>query len=201
MKQRTTRSEAVVWSDDFGQKSLDGWTLCGSFSAEEGTLKAVDSPTYEHGMNLASHPSSTAYGTWSFDAYISSALTPPMVVMFVSDLAPTIPPPADHKIHVYMLEILELNKTAFNLIKLTGKGQDQTPINLASYRATRTLSGRQHIDITRDSSGRFRVYLNRKMVMDVVDTSITTSQNLAFLAPPGKALGNIVVSKTVDVLP
>ena len=201
MKQRTARSEAVVWSDDFADKSLDGWTQCGSFTAEEGTLKAVDSPSCEHGMHLATHPSPVAYGTWSFDAYISSALTPRMVVMFISDFAPTMPPPADHEIHVYMLELLEHDKTVLNLIKLTGKGQDQTPINLDSYRATRDLSGRLHIDITRDSGGRFRVYLNRKMVMDVVDTSITTSQNLAFLAPPGTALGNVVASKTVDVLP
>lgn len=201
MKQRTTRSEAVVWSDDFSNKSLDGWTQCGSFTAEDGTLKAVDSPTCEHGMHLATHPSTVAYGTWSFDAYISSALTPRMVVMFISDFAPTMPPPPDHEIHVYMLELLEHDKTVLNLIKLTGKGENQTPINLDSYRATRDLSGRLHIDITRDSSGRFRVYLNRKMVMDVVDTSITASQNLAFLAPVGTALGHIAVSKTVDVLP
>lgn len=199
MKQRATSSEAVVWSDDFDDKEFDGWTFQGNFTAAEGTLKALECPTCRHGMNLASHPSPIAYGTWSFDIYISSALTPRMVIMFIGDFAPQIPPPADHEIHVYMLEILEYDKTMLNLIKLTGKGENQTPTNLVSYRATRGLSGWQHVDITRETDGRFRVHLNRKLVMEAVDASITTSQSFCFLAPAGKALDNIVVSKTIHI--
>ena len=199
MKQRATHSETAVWSDDFDDKQLDGWTLQGNFAADEGTLKALECPACEGGMNLASHPSSIAYGTWSFDAYISSALAPRLAVMFISDFPPNVPPPADQEIHAYMLEILELDKTALNLVKLTGRGENQTPAYLASYRATRDLRGWLHVDITRETDGRFRVYLNRKLVMEAVDTLITTSQNFGFMAPAGKALDNIVVSRAVHI--
>jgi hypothetical protein len=199
MKQRATQSETAVWSDDFDDKKLDGWTLQGDFTADEGTLKALECPACEGGMNLASHPSSIAYGTWSFDAYVSGALAPRLAVMFIGDFPPDIPPPADQEIHVYMLEILELDKTALNLIKLTGRGENQTPAYLASYRATRDLHGWQHVDITRETAGRFRVHLNRKLVMEAVDVSITTSQSFCFLAPAGKALDNIVVSRAIHI--
>jgi len=199
MKQRTTSSEATVWSDDFDGKQLDGWTLQGNFSADEGTLKALECPARAGGMNLASHPSPIAYGTWSFDAYISSALTPRTVVMFIGDFPLDLAPPAGYEIHVYMLEILDLDKTVLNLVKLTGQGDHQTPTYLASYRATRDLSGWLHIDITRETDGRFRVHLNRKLVMEAVDTFITTSQNFIFFAPSGKALDNIVVSKAIHI--
>ncbi len=198
MSQQTPRARAIVWSDDFSGGKLDGWTIRGNFAAGK-TLKTLDCPTCYQGLNVASHPSPIAYGTWSFDVYISSALEPRMLIMFVSDCPPDMPLAADCEIHVYMLEVLEYSHTVLNLIKLTGKGENQTPSDLASYRATRDISGWQHVDITRDTDGRFRVYLNRKLVMDVVDKSITTSQNFAFLAPGGKALNHIVVSKAIDV--
>jgi hypothetical protein len=55
-----------------------------------------------------------------------------------------------------------------------------------------------HIDVTRDDEGRICIYLNRKLVIDLVDKSCNSSSFFQFLSESGPAIDNIVVKDYVD---
>ena len=166
---------AAVWSDNFNDKSYDGWTeISGIFSAEENTLK-----TPFKALNMISHPSTVATGTWSFDIYIPSGRLGQ--IHFVGVLGKT------YDLHVGT-EFIDLYKIMDGSLTTM----------LASYGAY-SFSGWQHIDITRDEDGKICVYKNGRLVIDVIDTSITTSEYFLFVTgSPEMELDNIVVRNTVE---
>jgi hypothetical protein len=59
------------------------------------------------------------------------------------------------------------------------------------------LQGWQHLIITRETSGHFKVYINYTLSpqMEVVDTTTSTSVFFNFVCSEGQALDNIVVSE------
>ena len=73
----TTTNAAEVWSDDFHDPNLPGWTffghendtshveIGGNFSAASGMLTVLDDD-----FNVARQNSSTNVGTWSFDMFV-----------------------------------------------------------------------------------------------------------------------------------
>ncbi|MFX1560045.1 MAG: hypothetical protein ACFFBL_05620, partial [Promethearchaeota archaeon] len=59
----TSTTAAVEWSDDFEDLGISDWTIeQGDFSVDDGTLRPNGT-----GWNRISHPSTVAFGTWSFD--------------------------------------------------------------------------------------------------------------------------------------
>ena len=172
-------SAATVWSDDFDDGDYDGWVVEGKFTAEENTLKA-DSEV----INVALCPSTVATGTWSFDVYVTNYGGG--TVYFMWSIAQ----------QGYALNIQTIGDIALYI------GTGQTSTEFTDYRFKSGILGWQHFDITRDSGGRICVYHNGSLIMDTVEDSFAVSQYFGYQSNhPGKALDNIVVSDTVDILP
>ena len=181
---------ATVWSDDFDDGDYDGWTVTvGSFSAEENTLEAGSGDA-----NLVYHPSSVATGTWSFDILIG-AIDHADVFFMCSDAA------IDQA-----YDFTQIDRSCY--LALSDEGvvllrQRDGPFEaLTGYDFKIEISGWQHIDVTRNSDGRICVYQDGNLVIDTVETSVTTSQFFAFWNTGEEAtIDNIVVSNTVDIEP
>ncbi len=176
----------------------DGWTekTEGSFSAADGTLRATGEPTNERSLwNYVEHPSSVAYGTWSFDVYITDTPGHHFYVWFmINDWASS---PGS----VYGYDIAILRK-GYELLKRAGDvAWDGTIVLDDVTLGPGHYSGWKHIDVTRDADGHFYVYGNGTLLMEKVDTETTTSTHFRFGSEAGPALDNVVVSNTVDITP
>ena len=202
---------AVIWEDDFDDMLLEGWTTSAlnlsdggtpcdaDFSLDEGFLLANNSDL----LNMASHSSATSYGTWDFDVRVENTSVKVLSeVYFVttgwSDQGPT----------GYCLGIQ--NNNSYGELDGPGFGIERTVNDLAGNFAELVggssiesgIVGWHHITITRTPANRFRVYLNRSLIIDVVDTetqSVTLEGDLFLLiAQEGIALDNIRVSDSID---
>jgi len=180
---------ATVWSDDFNDGNYDGWTvLNGTFSAEDHTLKSIG------GGGVIIYPSSVTTGTWSFDILgVNDTF-----VGFMSNY----PLP--------LTAVTALSVTSGHLLLELGSMIQGTYSTLQEYQfpSGTDLSGWRHFDITHSSDGRTCVYHNGQLVMDWVNTQVTTSEYLwirfgtsAQLLDVEGAIDNIVVSNTVDIEP
>ncbi len=54
-----------------------------------------------------------------------------------------------------------------------------------------------HIDVTRDSNGRWCLYVNSILEMDIVDNKISEFGYFGFWAQAGPAIDNVIVSDTI----
>ena len=205
---------AVVWVDDFNDGNYNGWTVRGflkidggilgqkktegNFSAADSTLRATGEPANVKDTlwNLAEHPSSVAYGTWSFDVNAMDIPEHHFYVFFMINDWETFP----ESTYGYCIYISPKD-AEFKLMKLAGDARfikiplDRYQFDLAAF------SGWQHIDVTRDTDGQFYVYINGTLRLEAVDTEITTSTNFRFGSETGPALDNVIVSDTVDITP
>ncbi|UCE09164.1 MAG: hypothetical protein JSW61_09290 [Candidatus Thorarchaeota archaeon] len=204
-------SATMVWSDDFSDGNYVGWTINGinmtavpavlvdgNYSADDGLLRA----TGEGGgwiWNLASHPSTVATGTWSFD--INSPPTEPglthFYVFFISDdsdIATGIPDgyalktemiPDDHGFRGFILE------------KFAGNEDQQ----IAQYHTEQDVLGGYHVDITRDSTGLFNVWINGTHRMSGQDNTHSASGYFRFSTPAGPAIDNVEVFDSIEFDP
>jgi hypothetical protein len=196
---------ATMWSDDFNDGNYEGWTVSGasnpwnpgfeileegSFSATNKALQATGDPDL---WSWASHPSTVATGTWRLDIYLTSG-TPwgGMGVTFILD-KPIYTLPLDW--HGYELDLMDNGE----LVLLARDGSSYSVL----YRSTfpRRSNSWIHIDVTRDVDGRFCVYANGTLRIDVVDKRYTTSGYFLLGSQPGPAIDNVVVSNTVDIEP
>ena len=182
---------APVWSDNFNDGNYDGWTvLNGTFSAGDHTLRNIGG---EGGLIV--HPSSVATGTWSFD------------VLGVNDtdvgFMSTYPVPLSGMV---CLDWGQYHSPRTEMELNLGSG-GWTMLGMWTFGS---ITGWQHVDITRGSDGRICVYQNGTLVVDTFCTSITESQYfwVCFsLTSDFKiqnvegAIDNIVVSNTVDIQP
>ena len=173
-------SAATVWSDDFDDGDYDGWVVAeGKFTAEEDTLKAE-----AEDANSAFRPSTVATGTWSFDIYVTNYGGGVVYFMWL---------PGGEG---YFLNIPTIGKIELYI------GLGETYTRFTDYRFKSTILGWQHFDITRDPDGRICVYHNGSLAIDTVEDSYTASHYFGYQSRhPGKAIDNIVVSNTVDILP
>ena len=200
----------VVWSDDFNDEKLDGWTVVmGQLSAEGGLLHSIESGwiidqeyTLQSG---AYHPSTVSIGTWSFDFLLNSSDTPEIA-----------------------LEFLNLEQNKWSLDEMGGKqfksygfyagwsypGQYKilknprfpNSIELALVRAPHDIENVwHHVDITRDENGRIVVWVDGELIADLVDTEHEESKyfgvHLEYSHRGYSYIDNIVVSNTIDIEP
>lgn len=201
---------SVVWSDNFNDGNYDGWTVYGinsykygrsvrtegSFSAADGTLRATGEPTDEGNLwNYIEHPSTVAWGTWSFDVYITDTPGHHFYVWFMINDWASFP------LSAYGYDIA-LFRREYALWKRAGDLAWGGTIVLDSVRiGLDQVYGWKHIDVTRDADGQFFVYINGTLLLEKVDTEITTSTHFRFGTEAGPALDNVVVSNTVDITP
>lgn len=222
----TLQSNARNWSDDFDDGDYEGWTITGynfepffadmmtppipiqgNYSAEDGTLLSLG-PRVPGLAGVASHPSTVAYGTWSFDIHITDETEEHFYVYFATDDW------GDYPLHInsydiaivlqpgqaWSWELDEGAKSGFVLVKRNGAALEGGWQGLGSYSLYEELSGVYHIDITRDHHGNFKVYLDGDLVIEATDTEHTTSTWFRFTGEPGPAIDNVVVKDTVDDL-
>jgi hypothetical protein len=201
----------TVWSDNFNDGNYEGWTVSGalnpfsvaeilengSFSAASKVLQAGGSPTVDPSLwSWASHPSTVATGTWSFDLYMTSAITSMDVGVILILDKPTYTVPLDW--HGYTLELAHTG--VLYLWRWNG-GSSTNFSEIGSGTFPYKEGSWIHIDVTRNADGRFCVYTNGTLRIDAVDKRYFTSSYFLFESRPGPAIDNIVVSNTVDIQP
>ncbi len=199
----------VVWSEDFDDGDIDGWTIVqGNFSVEDGTLRSIVEEFHyaeRWFLSVMYHPSTIAVGTWSFDFMFDSPSESPVIVVdFMSQTQ-----------HQY-LGTSRGNNYGFYVgneypaqVVLYQDAHFQGPGGSFVERHT-TFSGTErqkwhHIDITRDEEGRLRVYIDGDLGIDVVDKAYSESSFLGVMLEHSRrgdaVIDNIVVSDTIDVEP
>jgi len=176
-----------VWSDDFDDGNYQGWIVdSGIFSAEDGTLKPVSGDNYYAIIHL----SSVASGTWSFDVLVGTETD--ILFMYTPSLNEE---DQDQGMVIYWFGT---HIRLYSISSFYDAGSER----LGEYIFSSSISGWQHLDITRNSNGRTCIYHNGKLILDVVDSATITSSEYFIYEPTGEAaIDNIVVSNTVDIEP
>lgn len=189
----TTANAEVVWQDDFNDKVLDGWTLYGysetesivkiegNFSAADGTLKVLDDD-----INVARHDSTTSVGTWSFDMFVP-----------------------DDDYGVFSVDLMSNGSALYTFGNASIAGVGANLIDHKFVVSTlvgsvyqnlkniyvEPLEGWHHIEVSRNSDGRFLVSFNGTLEANVTSTSVTSSTYLQVFCNnvTGAAIDNLVV--------
>ncbi len=177
-------SATVIWAEDFEDGNHDGWTVhLGTFSAVDNTLRASGFV-----LNAISHPSSLETGTWSIDLYFSPIPHYSSIYMFVEDIGQGI---GNNGYWLYI--------TTFRVTLHLETEFVTDPI--ANFSFPEPLNGWQHFDITRDSTGLIRTYINETLCMEATHTEHNTANYFLIQLRDGDAIDNVVVSDTIDITP
>ncbi len=180
---------ALMWSDNFDDGDMDEW-ITHEFQGYEPNYTVIDGIVYSQGedyMNIAGHNSSVVYGTWSIDVYVNRPTgieiieTAAIGTGYSQDAYEVVFDPDVNQ--VYFQELYATSDTTWGSIVHDRK--DMNPL------------GWHHLDVTRDLKGYFCVYLNRSLILEAVDLTVTTS-NVFAVAFAG-AFDNVVVNNTVDI--
>ena len=149
---------AEVWSDNFNDEDISDWTvlawdegssITGNFSAEGGVLTALDND-----LNLARHDSTTNVGTWSFDMYVPDLPNAIVAINFMSN--------GSRPLYYYnsmMVSVQAMTEGTDRFIIWEIRGWEAIEFE-APYFPTEGVVGWHHIDITRSSTGNFKVFFN-----------------------------------------
>jgi hypothetical protein len=172
-----------VWSDNFNDGNHVGWTVYnGEFNCAGSRCEGWGAGDF----NDASHPSTVAVGTWSFDV---DGL--PMIHFMASDLDPT----SDWPDNSYAFTFDPVDG-CWRLIRMTGG---------AFYPLRRSY---EHIDgssvsvvITRNATDFIHIWINDDLCMTDQDTTHSSSEYFYIRLQQGTWIDNIVVSDTVDRRP
>jgi hypothetical protein len=205
---------AVVWSDDFNDGNYDGWTICenmdlynGSYGFANSNWSAANNYLQvdheDHG--IITHPSSIAYGTWSFDFKANETqvgLGSSVEIVLIS---------SDHVLWTDDWGDPERTVIWIRFDVLTHEEPHNFTLRLSKmYGGNYTLidsvfhvpvAGWLHFDVTRNTTGWFSVYLNDSPIpiMEGEDTDIDTSQLFWLWIEEWHMIDNIVVDD--EVLP
>ncbi|UCE10696.1 MAG: hypothetical protein JSW61_01830 [Candidatus Thorarchaeota archaeon] len=178
---------AVVWSDDFNDGDMDGWETWEYFGGDV-NFTVVDGIVYSggDGINMASHDSNVAYGTWSFDILIGGYQL--SGVNFINDATGM-----GYGLRFCIESHNGIGQSSIQLIK-------DYPEVLLAHRVMNP-SGWNNITVTRDNTGYFCVYDDENLIIEAVENSITTSVDVLFVFEESADCGfdNVVVSDTVDM--
>ncbi|MHA2293771.1 MAG: hypothetical protein ACXACK_16540 [Candidatus Hodarchaeales archaeon] len=223
-------SATTVWTENFEDGNLNDWDLFGTstnvlddimtrhnvseFSVVDGALTAPNSQNWGQ-VSEASHNSTVAYGTWSFDWVVAEG-----TIHKVYDEILFIYTDREHNYDatgVTTSDFLE-GISGYGLILSSSKypyGDDIAGPGLTLLEYTNqkelvefhgkhqfgtNLVGTYQIDITRDSQGNFKIYFDSVLYIQATDNSTTTSEKFNFLSFRGDSqIDNITVSDSVDV--
>ena len=200
----TTANATVVWSDDFNDGTYaPEWTVCDNLTSSgfhngdygwngstwTATNNYLERPTEDFTeWGIISHPSDIAYGTWSFDVNASGT------IFLISN-------------SFYDMDDLYEDGNSYFLFFELDTYEEEFTIYLAKrFDDARTILDSQsqipiadwhHIDVTRNMTGCFIVYLDGSQIMQVVDTDIDTSEMFWLWFYLGDMIDNIVVDDEV----
>jgi hypothetical protein len=208
-KSDSFQCSSVVWSDDFEDEDVSDWQifgvnhtanpdvlLSGSCSAAGGVLRP-NGPEW----NYAGYNSSVAYGTWSFDVDVQDVGVVGnhhFSVAFISEQFNDDWLSFARLGEVYALIFYTNAYDDSGLISLGMGSHDPPTTNILGSWSTDNLIGWRHIDITREESGQFYVYVDGVLRIDGIDTVHTTSERFYFLCCQNPGLDDVSVSNTID---
>ncbi|MFX1484038.1 MAG: hypothetical protein ACFFCP_12735 [Promethearchaeota archaeon] len=194
----TTSNAAVVWSDDFENPALPGWTIYGwsnrttsyeiiegNFSAASGRLTALDDD-----INIAIHDSTTNVGTWIFDLFIPEYDDDDFWGIYVTFMSNGSRP----ALHFTNMEVdFGAWNEALGLITMELVGYEAYT---RSIMAVDSIEGWHHVAISRSSDNRFLIALNGTIAANYTSDAVTSSTYLEFFCnnATGAAIDNLVVS-------
>lgn len=209
-------SSEVVWSEDFEDGDMEGWTITqGNFTVVNGYLESSVKEKYKGPIGGADidllsccfTQSNIAVGTWSFDIYFDCQGEHPQIFIEFMTMKQT---------------RWSLNSDASFLQETYGiyAGYEYPGIyklythpyfpGFKEIDPYSTIPGTKrkvwhHIDITRDQEGLIRVYIDGILGIDKIDTIVTESSYFGIILEysfRGKSyIDNIVVSDTIDIHP
>jgi Carboxypeptidase regulatory-like domain len=200
---------AVVWSDNFDDGNLDGWTTSGAypfemkgtiaralvpgnFSAADKTLRATGAPRSQ-AYSFITHPTVTV-GTWSWDLYCNVEGAPNNLIGLADWIdRPNITLPFDWNGHG-----VDIGQYGGIIFKRIDNGS-YLDIGRGSWKPK--PGSWTHIDMTHDSEGRWLLYINGTLCMDKVDKQFSEFGYFGLWLQPGPAIDNVVVSDTIYVPP
>lgn len=202
-------SSEVVWSEDFNDGDMDGWTVTqGNFTVENGYLESIVNEKYLEDFYLLSccfTQSTVSVGTWSFEIMFDcSSEYPEIAVEFMTKKQTRWSRGMSPLGEVYGIYA---GWEYPNIYELYTAPYFPSSTKIEMYP---TVPGTKrkvwhHIDITRDEEGRIQVYFDGVLGINEVDTRLTESYYFGVMLDYhhiGKTyIDNIVVSDTIDVQP
>jgi len=189
----STPDPSIIWGDDFEDGDLTGWIIPdewgGEFFVEDGNLKVgpcleCDDPK----IQVISHASAVATGTWSFDLF-----HPEMLNTFIGFTSNPRYGQADDRSEFYNHGLNFDAGMQRVYVYFFYEGRNSQPYQYAM----RDLSGWQHFDITRTEDGHTMVYLNGAPIFDYSDDRINASEDFYIVGVEGMQYDNIVVRNQV----
>jgi hypothetical protein len=170
---------ATVWSDNFDDGDYVGWNVVeGSFSASNNYLECT------HTFSMISHSSTTATGTWSFDIGSTAFNVEFFCVTHGS---------AGQPYNGYHIGGVDGSGIEFRVVDNGAfTGLAWTP-----YPSTTPF----HVDLTRNSSGYFSIFIDEEYQTGAQDTTHTSPTYFVVHGQSGFIVDNIVVSNTIDITP
>lgn len=181
---------AVVWSDDFDDGDYEGWIIYEDASNWTATNKYLQIDQGSEGG--ISHPSTVAYGTWSFDFKADEDSFDGFAVDFISNDVNEVG--TDHW-NCYWLafgEVIQPESKAV-AISLHYYNYSTGGTTIDSAEDVIPLTGWLHIDVTRTTAGLFSVYHNGSLIMQGTHTEMETSELFIFWAYNLEMFDNFIV--------
>ncbi len=184
----------TVWSDNFDDGNLDGWTTGSpdSFSASNGYLESTDDTTPLSSRPVIRYLNNVTRGTWSFDFYLlgeynDSVYFSGMRVIFWSDDTTS-----------YNIDFEPGLITFYRFVQWPGdvRGTWSAPIDL---RGTW-----HHMDITVSEPFVFDIFINgiHRIHNEYAFPPTSTPEGfMVIFGTIGEGIDNVVVSDTVDFQP
>ncbi|MHA1960609.1 MAG: hypothetical protein ACW99U_10270 [Candidatus Thorarchaeota archaeon] len=193
---------AIVWSDNFDDGNYDGWTMCENpgfpFNASNWSAANNYLQIDQEDWGLISYPSNVAYGTWSFDFKFNETEVErrkfQMRIFFISNDINNVTSVGDNddlSCYYFDFNVLTTSSTDFYLSLEKWHGAFNTIID--QYNTPVPVAGWHHIDVTRNTTGWFSVYHNGSLVLQGLDTELTTSELFVLSFEDWQIIDNIVV--------
>lgn len=187
-------SATEVWSENFD--SAPDWFLWGC-GIDEGWLRLDGSKKniVNESIGYANRSSSTVVGTWEFDIVELGSTSGEVNVWFIAD-TPNLGTATYYSIR---LTRAATDTGSFPIIGLW-RSLGGENVKLGSYDGQEGPKASHHIEISRDSAGQMRVYVNRTLRIAETDTDIDSSAYFVFHGHKmGAALDNIVVDDEIPI--
>ena len=185
---------AEVWTEDFEIGPFDEWYLRGYELIDNTAYQTDVAPTITNGMlqmplinrfdwnaSQALRNSTLAYGSWSFDLYVTPGLdhTPYCAFWPISNIALNLSGLAldDPYLNAYYVLFGEFNADGtphIDFWEITSGVENR----FRKYDFMTPFAGSYHVEITRALDGNWRIYFDDIFLFSVVDNTTTTSERI-----------------------
>jgi hypothetical protein len=189
----TSSDAAIVWEDNFNDGNYDGWTVSvGDWRVSDGVLETYYVSSY---IWRIWHPSTQVVGTWSFDVETSTFAVFENTFLFMANGTDT----------TFTYDGYGIKITHDDFLFMKFYEGSSIPLKMASIDG---IAGSwAHVDITRNSTGEFHVYINATSSIaepdiSIVDTEYSYSEQFVINSnQEGFLLDNIVVDDEIKITP